>query len=273
MSGLRNGARGVLALGIGASIGANVLHSDGTSVGIGIAAWPPVALLLTVELIAKVPATRKVVAAVRLLVTVSIAGIAAWVSYWHMVSVVARYGEHGSSAHLWPFLADGMILVASVTLVDLGGRESATVAESPKVAEPSGPSLVSELATRRADAVESAARVAYPGPTMPATQSTAERIAESPKALRLVESLPDSAPTVTDERIAELIRDAVMDDPRVGHLTLRRIVHGRTGCGVDCASFDAKGPAACRAGARVGQSKVLAIRDQINSPERVKVEA
>src|SRR5690606_17630864 len=87
-----------------------------------IAAWPPLALLLTIELISRVPVHHRGLAVARLAATTIIAGIAAWVSYWHMVGVAARYGESGASPYLLPLSVDGLIIVASVCLVELAGR-------------------------------------------------------------------------------------------------------------------------------------------------------
>jgi Protein of unknown function (DUF2637) len=120
---IRWAVRAALALGVGASITANVLHAQPTLVAQAIAAWPPLALLLTVELIAKVPAHHRWLSAVRLVAAGGIAGIAAWVSYWHMTAAVAaRYGETGTAAYLLPLSVDGLVLVASVCLVELAGR-------------------------------------------------------------------------------------------------------------------------------------------------------
>ena len=84
---LRWAVRGVLVLGVAASIAANILHAQPHPVSQTIAAWPSIALLLTVELIARVPVYQRTLAIVRRLATTAIAGIAAWVSYWHMVDV------------------------------------------------------------------------------------------------------------------------------------------------------------------------------------------
>src|SRR3954447_23283105 len=86
---VRWAVRATLALGVAASVAANILHADPNPVSQMIAAWPPVALLLTVELISRVPVHRRLIAAVRLAATAAIAGIAAWVSYWHMSGVAA----------------------------------------------------------------------------------------------------------------------------------------------------------------------------------------
>ena len=122
---VRWAVRATLVLGVAASVVANVLHALDNPISQAIAAWPPLALLLTVELISRVPVHRRSLAAARLVATATIAGIAAWVSYWHMAGVAARYGETGASPYLLPLSVDGLIVVASICLVELGGRISA----------------------------------------------------------------------------------------------------------------------------------------------------
>jgi hypothetical protein len=117
--------RATLGLGVAASVVANVLHAQPHPISQAIAAWPPLALLLTVELISRVPVHRRSLAFARLAATATIAGIAAWVSYWHMAGVAARYGETGASPFLLPLSVDGLIIVASICLVELGGRIAA----------------------------------------------------------------------------------------------------------------------------------------------------
>jgi hypothetical protein len=119
---VRWGVRAALVLGVATSVAANVLHADPNPISQAIAAWPPLALLLTVELISRVPVHRRSLAAVRLAATASIAGIAAWVSYHHMVGVAARYGEQGAAPYLIPLSVDGLVVVASVCLVEIAGR-------------------------------------------------------------------------------------------------------------------------------------------------------
>ncbi|MCO1593779.1 DUF2637 domain-containing protein [Micromonospora sp. RHAY321] len=120
---LRWAVRGVLALGVAASIAANVLHARPNPVSQVISAWPPLALMLTVELISRVPTHQRMLAVLRLIAAAPIAGIAAWVSYWHMVGVAARYGEtEAAAAYLLPLSVDGLVVVASVSLVEITGR-------------------------------------------------------------------------------------------------------------------------------------------------------
>lgn len=119
---VRWAVRAVLTLGVAASVAANILHANPNPIAQAIAAWPPLALLLTVELISRVPVHKRSLAAVRVGATATIAGIAAWVSYWHMAGVAARYGETGAAPYLLPLSVDGLVVVASVSLVELSGR-------------------------------------------------------------------------------------------------------------------------------------------------------
>ena len=119
---IRWAVRATLTLGVAASVAANILHADTNPISQGIAAWPPLALLLTVELVSRVPVHRRSLGVLRVLATATISGIAAWVSYWHMAGVASHYGEVGASAYLLPVSVDGLIVVASISLVELAGR-------------------------------------------------------------------------------------------------------------------------------------------------------
>src|SRR5437763_6671421 len=140
---VRWAVRATLTLGVAASVAANILHARPNPISQAIAAWPPLALLLTVELISRVPMHRRLLAAARLGATAGIAAIAAWVSYWHMAGVAARYGESTSSAYLLPLSVDGLIIVGSVSLVELAGRirdvEEAARAAASVVDAPAAP--------------------------------------------------------------------------------------------------------------------------------------
>ena len=116
---LRWVVRIVLTVGLAASVAANILHALPNPISRTIAAWPPVALLLTVELVSRIPVTRWWRAAIRITATATIASIAGWISYWHMQGVTARYGESGSASYLVPLTVDGLIVVASISLVEL----------------------------------------------------------------------------------------------------------------------------------------------------------
>jgi hypothetical protein len=137
---IRWAVRLALTIGVAASVTANVLHAAHNPVSQGIAAWPPLALLLTVELVARVPVHARRLAIVRVLATSVIAGIAAWVSYWHMAALAARYGETPTTAYLLPISVDGLIVVASICLVELAHsiNTTATISNEPTSTDHSG---------------------------------------------------------------------------------------------------------------------------------------
>ncbi|MEV4813863.1 DUF2637 domain-containing protein [Micromonospora avicenniae] len=144
---LRWAVRATLVLGVAASVAANVLHARPNPISQIIAAWPPLALLLTVELISRVPHHRWYLGAIRITAAAIIALIAAWVSYWHLVGVAARYGESGyGAAYLLPISVDGLVLVASVSLVEITARIRAASART-------APAATAELSTAPAAAV------------------------------------------------------------------------------------------------------------------------
>src|SRR5437773_12164491 len=79
---VRWGVRLTLALGISASLAANVLHARHLLIDQIISGWPPVAVFATIEAIARVPVRRRWLAVIRMGGLGFVAGIAFWVSYW-----------------------------------------------------------------------------------------------------------------------------------------------------------------------------------------------
>jgi hypothetical protein len=144
--------RATLTVGVAASVCANVLHARDNPISQAIAAWPPMALLLTVELVSRVPVHRRLLGLARIGGTTVIAGIAAYVSYFHMAAVVSRYGEHQPNPYLLPLSVDGLIVVASVSLVELSGRVRAAL---DRQAGPDGPAVRTEHGTVASDAAPS----------------------------------------------------------------------------------------------------------------------
>lgn len=122
LSQLRNAVRGVLMLDIGVSLAANVIAADASALSRAVNAWPPIALLITVEIVSRVPVTRGWKSVVRVVGAACVATIAAWASYWHMVDVAELAGQHGITAYMLPFSVDGMMVVVSVSLMELTDR-------------------------------------------------------------------------------------------------------------------------------------------------------
>ncbi|HEV7897429.1 MAG TPA: DUF2637 domain-containing protein [Planosporangium sp.] len=209
---VRWAVRATLTLGVAASVAANILHAKPNPVSQVIAAWPPLALLLTVELISRIPVHRRSLAAVRLAATTTIAGIAAWVSYWHMAGVAARYGETGPSPYLLPLSVDGLVIVASVSLVELAGRIRADETGLAETAETdvTGTAVVEaavvETAVAGPDGATLVARpvatteavVVVDGPTAPDEKTT------PPKAVPRKVAAARDTPPGTSRSVAEI---------------------------------------------------------------------
>jgi DNA-binding CsgD family transcriptional regulator len=186
-----------LLLGVATSVAANILHALPNPISQAIAAWPPLALLLTVELISRIPVQRRSLTAVRLAATATIAAIAAWVSYWHMTGVASRYGEVGAAPYLIPLSVDGLIVVASVCLVELAGRLQPS-ADRPDTAPdtqadsqpditpeptPEAPRATPKRPARKRDTGKAVARLRARHPDLPA-QEIARRLGVTDRTVR-----------------------------------------------------------------------------------------
>lgn len=125
--------RGVLVFGILTSVTANVIHSltqphDApwqTYSAAVLAGLAPVVLFLTSEMVVRIPINMAetfdtVLAWIRLIITFAIAGFSGWVSYWHMKDVSVMLGEKTGSEYFYPLIIDGMMIVATISLVALG---------------------------------------------------------------------------------------------------------------------------------------------------------
>ncbi|MFY1632360.1 DUF2637 domain-containing protein [Solwaraspora sp. WMMB335] len=184
--------RATLALGVAASVTANILHAQPNPISQAIAAWPPMALLITVELVTRVPVHRRTLGIIRIVAASAIAAIAAWISYHHMVGVVARYGETGTVPYLLPLSVDGLIIVASVSLVELAARrrEAERHLQAVRVQAPAAPAPV-EPAPATSDIVPRDRRSLPEWPVVPGdtgtsglgmARDTAERVAGDDEA-------------------------------------------------------------------------------------------
>jgi hypothetical protein len=128
---LKRGVRGALAFGIVASITANVIASitrpDAAKVaawqiwaGAALAALAPLVLFISTEMVTRIPVHSRVLGPIRLIITLLLGGFSAWISYWHMVRVAEMLGEHGGAQYIYPLLIDGMMIVATISLIELG---------------------------------------------------------------------------------------------------------------------------------------------------------
>lgn len=64
------------------------------------------------------------------LAVVAVAGVAAYISYWHAVEVVTRHGEQAVRGHLYPVVIAGIIVAASMVVLDAARHRE----DAPKLA-------------------------------------------------------------------------------------------------------------------------------------------
>lgn len=116
--------RSVIVLTALFSVWANVLHVTNVSIpGIIFAAAPPLIVLGTFEMVSRIPMRENAKwynRWARPLVTAALSGGGAWLSYWHQRDAIYRYNSGDSqNAMILPLLIDGLMIVASVSVIEL----------------------------------------------------------------------------------------------------------------------------------------------------------
>ena len=111
------------------SVACNVLSAEPTAVGRTVAAWPPVALLLVVEVLARSPLPHGRSKWATITGAGSVAVVAAVASFHHMHSVALSVGESPLVAWLFPLSVDGLAVVTSVALVNTNHAHVEAVAD------------------------------------------------------------------------------------------------------------------------------------------------
>jgi hypothetical protein len=122
---LKWACRGVILLATAVSVWANILHSERDVVSIIINALPPLIVLAGFELISRIPipeGTPWYMRWSRLAGVVGVSGIGAWLSYWHQNAAFLRYAKDVQTANLLPLSIDGLMIIASVSLIMLNQK-------------------------------------------------------------------------------------------------------------------------------------------------------
>lgn len=178
---LQRGVRGALGFGIATSITANVIHSLTQEhdqewqvwSSAGLSALAPLVLFISMEMVVRIPIHSRFLGVVRLVITLALAGFSGWISYWHMVDVSKMLGETSGSQYIYPLIIDGMMVVATISLIELG-RLAMTVL------------VAASAAVQAAEAEKSEARRCKAGCTCgrhnrkaPAARRTTRRVSSS----------------------------------------------------------------------------------------------
>jgi hypothetical protein len=111
---LRRTAGSTFYITAGVTAAANAYASEHTPIGITIGLWTPLAFFLSLELLERIPARRgSAMSWVRTAGIGFLALIAGWVSYWHLVEVLASGGVTDPVAkYLMPLTVDVLMAIA-----------------------------------------------------------------------------------------------------------------------------------------------------------------
>lgn len=117
---LKWACRSIIFFAIGVSVWGNALHAKPGFVPLFLSSLPPVLVYLGYEVISRVPVPKtapKLVKAARVFATIAISGIGAYLSYFHQRDAFFRYTGDMQSAMLLPGSIDGLMIIASVSLL------------------------------------------------------------------------------------------------------------------------------------------------------------
>ena len=109
----------VVLAGIGASIAMNILHAPDSLAARLVSAGPPIAVFAAIELISRIPSSGRWTTFARIAGATVIATGAAAISYAQQRAAVVGLGFAAWEAAIWPLIVDGLMIVASVSLVEV----------------------------------------------------------------------------------------------------------------------------------------------------------
>lgn len=120
---LKKVCRAATTFGFITSAVGNVLHAPRTPFGIGISLVAPSFLFVAFEIVTRIPMDPERswwFKLLRISGTASIAGITATLSYFHQRDAIFKYSEGDQlAAYLLPLAIDGLMIVGSVSLIEL----------------------------------------------------------------------------------------------------------------------------------------------------------
>lgn len=117
--------RGMIVVGYLVSAMFNVLHAEWNVFSVVIAIVSPSLLLFAFEVGSRIPIPKQpgilrwVGIAVRIIATVAIAGITAWISYFHQRDSFMRWGGDETQAAVLPIAIDLFMIVGSVGVMEV----------------------------------------------------------------------------------------------------------------------------------------------------------
>lgn len=120
----------------------NVMHAPGGIVARSIGGTPPIFLFLCIELIARIPTTSRWLGIGRVLGSVAVAGLAFGISYQQQMEFIHHIGYAGWVAYAYPIIVDGVMMVATLSLVEVTRKVRVLRAELADSTEPTAAKVV-----------------------------------------------------------------------------------------------------------------------------------
>lgn len=126
----------VTVLLIGITVTLNVMHAPPNWGARLIGGTPPVFVFFCIELISRIPATSKMLMYGRIATTIIVSGFSFAISYQQQVEFIHALGFVGWVVKTYPIIIDGVMVVATLSLVEVTRKVRTLRSEMEKAAMP-----------------------------------------------------------------------------------------------------------------------------------------
>ena len=97
----------------------NVMHAPPTWGARLIGGTPPVFVFFCIELVSRIPATSRLLSAGRVAASIVVSGLSFAISYQQQMEFIHAIGFNGWVAYVYPVIIDGVMVVATLSLVEV----------------------------------------------------------------------------------------------------------------------------------------------------------
>ena len=126
----------VTVLLVGITVTLNVMHAPPTWGARLIGGTPPVFVFFCIELVSRIPATSKALSFGRIAASILVSGLSFAISYQQQMEFIHSLGFVGWIAYAYPVIIDGVMVVATLSLVEVTRKVRDLRIEMEKVAKP-----------------------------------------------------------------------------------------------------------------------------------------
>lgn len=130
----------VTVLLVGITVTLNVMHAPATWGARLIGGTPPVFVFFCIELVSRIPATSRLLSYGRIISSVLVTGLSFAISYQQQMEFIHALGFTGWVAYVYPVIIDGVMVVATLSLVEVT-RKVRALRNEMEMAAPAGARL------------------------------------------------------------------------------------------------------------------------------------